>query len=187
MSGYYVSWKKKKAESHVKEEKSGSVAAKKADAGKNEESVTGANEEMVSETQPDAVASADNKDLGISEKKAELPLIQKPERNPEVRTPIAKKPSFYSYLTTKPLKQGTRYNGFAIASMVLGILALVTYYGAFVFGVLAIIFGAIALKRIRENPEFKGRGMAIAGIVCGIVALAAMLIVFSLASALVFR
>lgn len=53
--------------------------------------------------------------------------------------------------------------GLAIASMVLGIIAVLTglfYLGA-VLGILAIIFGAIALKKK------VGKGMAIAGIVTG--------------------
>jgi hypothetical protein len=57
--------------------------------------------------------------------------------------------------------------GFAIASLVLGLLA----FGGipFIGSLLAIIFGAIALKRIRRDPSLEGRGMAIAGIVLGII------------------
>jgi hypothetical protein len=64
-------------------------------------------------------------------------------------------------------------NGFAIASLVLGIIWL-----SCVGSVLALIFGYISLRQIRERGE-GGRGVAIAGIVLGWlgVALAVILII----------
>lgn len=68
-----------------------------------------------------------------------------------------------------------KVDGLAIASMVLGILWL--YW---VGSLLAIIFGAIAIKRInRSNGWRTGKGMAIAGLVLGIVG-AAFLALFML-------
>jgi hypothetical protein len=121
----------------------------------------------------------------VTAPKSARPLIGKSEG---AEQKVAHKKLSYNFKDNLPkLKEVGSYNGFAIASLVLGILALITYYGAFVFGVLAIIFGAIALKRIRNNPGQKGRGMAIAGLICGIVALIAMLIIFSVvASAFAF-
>ena len=58
-------------------------------------------------------------------------------------------------------------NGLAVASMVLGIVWI--YW---VGSVLAIIFGHIALSQIRKNPNLRGRGMAIAGVVLGYVGMA---------------
>ncbi len=55
--------------------------------------------------------------------------------------------------------------GFSIASLVLGIVAFMGGPAGLICGVLAIVFGAIALKR-----SFRGRGLAIAGLVLGIVA-----------------
>ena len=52
-------------------------------------------------------------------------------------------------------------NGFSIASLVLGILGLFSYYGL-LLGPLAIIFGIIGLNR-------EGRGMALAGLILGIL------------------
>ena len=54
-----------------------------------------------------------------------------------------------------------RTNGFAVASMVLGILWL--YW---IGSILALVFGYIARSQIRERGE-GGDGMAIAGIVLG--------------------
>jgi len=62
-------------------------------------------------------------------------------------------------------------NGMAIASMVLGIV-WVYWIGS----ILALIFGFIALRQIRERNE-NGRGLAIAGVVLGSVG-AVFLILF---------
>lgn len=52
-------------------------------------------------------------------------------------------------------------NGFAIASLVCGLVGL---------GILAIVFGAIALSQTNREPErWSGKGMAIAGLVLGIL------------------
>ena len=58
----------------------------------------------------------------------------------------------------------------SIASMVLGIL-WVYWIGS----ILALIFGYVALKQIRERNE-SGRGMAIAGVVLGWVGLGTLAI-----------
>ncbi len=54
-------------------------------------------------------------------------------------------------------------NGFAIAALVLGILIVVSWGFT---GILALIFGYIARKQIRERGE-GGAGLAVAGIVLG--------------------
>ncbi|SDM30688.1 protein of unknown function [Catalinimonas alkaloidigena] len=61
-----------------------------------------------------------------------------------------------------------RMVGFAIVSLVFGLVGL--FVIGIVAGVLAILFGAIALNKISNDPtRFKGRGMGVAGIVLGIV------------------
>lgn len=179
MSGYYISWKKNKISQNVNKEKETTPLSNVAETAPEHRAVP---EEKTSE----AVASANKSDIGITKKESRFPLIQRHTDGSEIRKSDSKKFTFTPNLKPRALREGGTYNGFAIASMVLGILALVTYYGAFVFGVLAIVFGAIALKRIRNNPDQKGKGMAIAGLICGIVALTAMLIVFTLVSALAF-
>jgi len=67
----------------------------------------------------------------------------------------------------------------AIAALVLGILGLVCFFFpplAIVCAVLAIIFGALGLKSER-------RGMAIAGLVMGVIAIAGgvLMLIFSVA------
>jgi len=72
-------------------------------------------------------------------------------------------------------QQGT--NGFAIASMVLGIVWI--YW---IGSVLAIVFGFIARSQIRQRNQ-GGDGMAIAGIVLGIVGVVIAIIVIIVAIA----
>jgi hypothetical protein len=67
--------------------------------------------------------------------------------------------------------QSQTYNGMAIASMVLGILWI--YW---IGSVLALIFGYVALKQIRERHE-AGRGMALAGVILGWVGAAILVLV----------
>jgi hypothetical protein len=62
-------------------------------------------------------------------------------------------------------------NTLAIASLVLG---LVWFY--WIGSVLAVIFGVMSLRQIRERDE-QGKGLAVAGIVIGVAGLAALLMV----------
>ncbi|HEU5140946.1 MAG TPA: DUF4190 domain-containing protein [Bacillales bacterium] len=72
-------------------------------------------------------------------------------------------------------------NGKAIAAMVLGILAVVVPYIGLILGIIAIVFAKGSMDAIKKTGE-AGRGMAVAGLVCGIVAvgLYAILILFAI-------
>ncbi|HET7578045.1 MAG TPA: DUF4190 domain-containing protein [Bacillales bacterium] len=61
-------------------------------------------------------------------------------------------------------------NGKAIASLVLGILSVLIPYLGVILGIIAIVFGNQA-KRITDQNGEAGRGLAVAGFVCGIVGL----------------
>lgn len=61
------------------------------------------------------------------------------------------------YMYELPRKEGT--NGFAIASFVLGIAGFLA-----VTALLSVVFGIIALLRIRDAPQ-RGKGLAIAGLI----------------------
>ncbi len=86
-------------------------------------------------------------------------------------------PSFMPYPVYVPPGPS---KGFAITSLVCGVGGF-PILGAFgcVAGILAVIFGAVALKKCREGTG-GGRGMAIAGIITGAVTvlLSAAIIVF---------
>jgi hypothetical protein len=69
-----------------------------------------------------------------------------------------------------------KYNGLAIASLVLGII-WVYWIGS----ILAIVFGHIALRQIKESDGTQtGRGMAIAGVVLGYIGLVTILLLIVL-------
>jgi general secretion pathway protein G len=70
-----------------------------------------------------------------------------------------------------------KYNGFAIASMVLGIAGLVIgWLILFIPSILAVIFGHISLSQIkRSQQKLAGNGMAIAGLITGYIGLVLMI------------
>jgi len=78
-----------------------------------------------------------------------------------------------------------RSSGMAIASMVLGILALLfffTHIFALILGLLAVIFGHISRGTIvRSRGQVSGGGMAMAGLVTGYIGivLAVILLIFA--------
>ena len=55
----------------------------------------------------------------------------------------------------------------AVASLIAGIFCFIQLLGA-EKGILAVIFGILALKEISTDPEIKGRGKAVAGMILGI-------------------
>ena len=60
-------------------------------------------------------------------------------------------------------------NGFCVASLVLGIIGLIPC-SAMIPGILAIIFGIIGYNQVtKAGGERGGKGMAIAGIICGVI------------------
>jgi hypothetical protein len=68
-----------------------------------------------------------------------------------------------------PPTQTTSTNGFAVAALVLGIAVLCT---GIIGGILAVVFGNMALSRIAEsNGRQRGRALAITGIVLGWIAI----------------
>ena len=68
-------------------------------------------------------------------------------------------------------------HGPAVASMVLGICSLVLWWFGIITGIIGLILGATSLKHCQPRGMKRGRGMAIAGIVCSCIALALWLIV----------
>jgi hypothetical protein len=62
-----------------------------------------------------------------------------------------------------------RTNGLAVAGMVCGIIGLVlfwTFWLGIILGILGVIFGAIGMSRARAWA-MTGRGMGLAGVICG--------------------
>ena len=70
-----------------------------------------------------------------------------------------------------PYAPAQRTNGFAVASMVLGILWI--YW---IGSILAIIFGFIAMSQIKERNQ-AGKGMATAGLILGFIGIGTLVLV----------
>ena len=105
-----------------------------------------------------------------------VPNQQTPAANPYQAIPSPQPQGTLSYNTARPAPS----NGFAIASLVLGIAAfpLVIFYCMGVIpALLAIIFGFIARGKVKRGEIEAGAGMALAGIILGFAyfALAALM------------
>lgn len=75
-------------------------------------------------------------------------------------------------------------NGMATASLVLGIVSIVLcwiWVVGIIAGILAIILGVVAKKKIKANPNMGGKGAATGGLVTGIIGTAIALIIVILA------
>ncbi|PZT55333.1 DUF4190 domain-containing protein [Paenibacillus silvae] len=81
--------------------------------------------------------------------------------------------------TPTPYAPPPKTNSKSIVSLVLGILSITLPYIGFLIGIAAIIFASISFKEIRMRME-QGKGLAVAGLVCGIVGTALYAIVILL-------
>ena len=61
----------------------------------------------------------------------------------------------------------SKYSGLAITSLVLGLVSLFPLFG-FPAAILAIVFGIVSQKHIK-NGFAQGKGLAVAGLILGIV------------------
>ncbi|WP_413405380.1 DUF4190 domain-containing protein [Paenibacillus amylolyticus] len=75
---------------------------------------------------------------------------------------------YYSDTVPPPPYVVPKTNGKSITSLVLGILSVTIPYVGILIGIVAILFASLAFKEIRVRME-QGRGLAIAGLVCGII------------------
>ena len=76
-------------------------------------------------------------------------------------------PGYQPYPAGAPMKQGN--SGMAIASLVCSLVGVVPCFWLFqIMGVLGTIFGFVGLKQTKSG-ERGGRGMAMAGVIIGIV------------------
>jgi hypothetical protein len=75
-----------------------------------------------------------------------------------------------------------RTDGMSIAAMVCGILSFFVPILGLVLAILAIIFGGVGLGRTNRDPELKGRGMAVTGLVLGIIGMLFVIMVLTILS-----
>lgn len=99
-----------------------------------------------------------------------------------------------AYATPPPAyrQPSAKKQGMAVASMVLGIITILIFwipvvgFLGLVTALLAIVLGAIANSQANKKPEeFGGKGMAITGLVLGIVAIALMLLFWLIIASIV--
>lgn len=79
-------------------------------------------------------------------------------------------PKAIPQIAAAPVQQketGLKKSGFAIASLILGILSFIPIMGI-LLGILAIIFGFVFFKQFKEK-KLGGMGMATAGIILGML------------------
>jgi len=70
--------------------------------------------------------------------------------------------------------------GFGIAGLAAGVAGL--FIAGIPLGAVAIVFGAISLSRIKKNPKkYKGKGLAIASLILGLVDVVGMIIILAAA------
>ncbi|SFE52492.1 protein of unknown function [Paenibacillus algorifonticola] len=69
-------------------------------------------------------------------------------------------------------------NGAAIAALVCGITSFIPFIGV-LLGIVAVVMGIVSLNQIPKTRE-QGRGMAIAGLICGAISLFLSLLLFLL-------
>jgi hypothetical protein len=60
-----------------------------------------------------------------------------------------------------------RMSGMAVASFVLSLVGIFCF--GFVTGLLALVFGAVAMRAISREPGLRGHGLAVAGFIIGII------------------
>ncbi len=111
-------------------------------------------------------------------KKSDVLMIRYSNGTKEIFTTESSKEVFN---TESSITNNTR-----ASTEVLGILGFIlSLIGLLIFGIplgiLAIVFGAISLTKIKKNPKrFKGKGFAIAGIIIGVIDVVALLILLAL-------
>lgn len=62
-------------------------------------------------------------------------------------------------------------SGYALASLILGILSLIGGVGLVIPPILAVVFGHMSVSQCNKNPALTGKGMGIAGLVMGYVSI----------------
>lgn len=112
--------------------------------------------------------------------------LSKPEyQQPMYQQPVYQQPVYQQPVYQQPgmPQEPKKPVGLAVASMVLGIVALVLSccvpYLPIVLALLAVVLGAVSLAK-----KMGGTGMAVAGLVCGIIGLVPAVIVIVSGAAL---
>lgn len=81
-------------------------------------------------------------------------------------------PYGYPYPAPYPTAPQAQRNGYALTAMILGIVGLCTsiFYIGGVIGIVGLVFAIIAIRGINRTGQ-QGKGMAITGLVTGVIAI----------------
>jgi hypothetical protein len=103
-----------------------------------------------------------------------LPTSQVPELQPSAPASSGfPNPAYPEGYVASPGDGIHHTSGLAVASLILGILGLIAPCIGLLFSLMAVIFGAAALKAIgKSRVNLGGRGMALSGLVMGTIGLA---------------
>lgn len=183
-NGYHIEWNT--AKNNMNDQKQTAAEGASASAGIQDESSKN-NAALNDQTIADAVPQVkDAKPADVAAEQKNVPkkkggLISRiikddtPEEMEMIRNgskAAAFKSGFKTGLKLMMPDQETHTLHLAIASFVLGIISLFSYYGAFVLGLLAIIFGIIAIHKIRNSGgTYRGNTFAWLGLIFGIIAI----------------
>lgn len=88
---------------------------------------------------------------------------------PAAPPPPAQQGGYYSAPPSGPVDE-EKMNPLAIVSLVAGILSVplcCCLGGGALPGIVAVVTGFMAISQCNQDPNMKGRGLAIAGLVCG--------------------
>ena len=171
-SGYYISWHKSK----TKNEQQNIVNNKKSNQKEQENNFSAENqsEEISSVTsQSDNITASANENL-IIEKNITPTITNQESKLESYNNSI----SFSAF--KKEFKKGTSsiirsnktygasMNGLAVAGFICSIVGIIVF--GLILGVVAIILSGIGLSKINKDPiNWNGKGLAIAGIIIGIL------------------
>jgi ribosomal protein L17 len=112
----------------------------------------------------DVLKTAENKPKTV---KATINDLIAFAKTAKIKTHREIKPPTLEQEEKSPVDEETKYDATAIVSLILGLASLIVILISLELGVLlwllALVFGIIALVRMRKNPRLKGRGAALTG------------------------
>lgn len=177
--GYHIEWRTKRNENTSKLEK--------VDLNKDESATVNQEVKIIPDTSnsglivPIETNTSTSDCNATSTKTSHIPTVSQLLKNNNVLVSLKKENGAMAQVLKENTKS-TRADGMAIVSMVVGIISWFTPLAlAVILAILAIIFGAVGLSRIKKNPEeLTGKGMAKTGIILGIVGLIIVMAVASM-------
>jgi Domain of unknown function (DUF4190) len=168
LPGFHIEWNGEEARIAKPQNTSTTVQVSEEEASKKGIAVlTDAAEFAVVSNRNEHVTEKLLKDEGIA------PQVKQSPRETQKDTPLRVHfpTRLFSPVQTLQARVGgdetTKTDGMSIASMVCGIVGM--FMPLLVLPILAIIFAGVGLHRIKMNPDLRGKGMAVTGLVLGIL------------------